>query len=166
MIRQVRQFIIPAAFSILPVQMDSIAAKAMLIAIGLQESKLTHRRQVEGPAKGLWQNEPNSIIALRTNSRTKAHVENVLSSLMYSTKLDAHQIYDICEHNDILSCSLARLLLWAIPTHLPAPGDFDQSWGQYLAAWNPGQPNRARWNLSYTMAWQEIQGASNKARRV
>ena len=35
----------------------------MLLAIGLQESRLTHRRQIGGPARGLWQFERGGGVA-------------------------------------------------------------------------------------------------------
>lgn len=37
--------------------MDSAAARCQMLAIGLQESRLQHRRQNGGPARGFWQFE-------------------------------------------------------------------------------------------------------------
>mgnify|MGYP003654981810 CR=1 FL=1 len=49
------------ALSILPDTMNSLQAQAMLIAIGLQESRFSHREQVGGPAKGYCQFEPRYL---------------------------------------------------------------------------------------------------------
>ena len=45
------------ALRILPSRMDSPEARVMLLSIGLQESRLHYRRQIGGPARGLWQFE-------------------------------------------------------------------------------------------------------------
>lgn len=52
-----RSAIIPA-FGILPVAMDTPQARVELLAIGLQESRFEHRRQMgNGSARGFWQFE-------------------------------------------------------------------------------------------------------------
>src|SRR5690606_38643231 len=52
----VEQAIWPA-YALLPSRMDSDRATVMLLAIGLQESRFEHRRQIKGPARGFWQFE-------------------------------------------------------------------------------------------------------------
>ena len=55
MIDEVHRFIVPTAFALLPPTMRSDRATAMLLAIGLQESRFLHRRQFHnGPARGFW----------------------------------------------------------------------------------------------------------------
>ena len=54
--------VVPAGMALLPKTCDSPAARAMLVAIALQESRLAHRWQVlqgggKGPARGLLQFE-------------------------------------------------------------------------------------------------------------
>ena len=58
---------INAALRILPSAMDSVQARVMLLAIGLQESRFIHRFQIvhgkpgaKGPARGFWQFELGS----------------------------------------------------------------------------------------------------------
>ncbi|MCV6902125.1 MAG: hypothetical protein NTT76_05400, partial [Achromobacter xylosoxidans] len=48
---------ISPALALLPAGMDTQAAHVMLLAIGLQESRFTHRQQIGGPARGFWQFE-------------------------------------------------------------------------------------------------------------
>jgi hypothetical protein len=65
MIHRILHYTLPAAAELLPpAMMKSPRAWAMLLAIGLQESKFLHRRQVVdakkhtfGPARGFWQFE-------------------------------------------------------------------------------------------------------------
>lgn len=47
---KIRAQAITPALALLPARMSSQAAEIMLLAIGLQESYLTHRRQIGGPA--------------------------------------------------------------------------------------------------------------------
>ena len=43
--------------ALLPDRMDTPEARVMMLAIGLQESRFVHRRQIKGPARGFWQFE-------------------------------------------------------------------------------------------------------------
>ena len=52
MIGHILAHVMPAAFSLLPPNMDSREARVMLLAIGMQESRFKHRKQIGGPAKG------------------------------------------------------------------------------------------------------------------
>ena len=45
-IAYVRQTILPAVLGMLPAKMDSPEARAMLLTIGLQESRFEHRVQI------------------------------------------------------------------------------------------------------------------------
>lgn len=54
---EVRDNLIPAAARLLPGVAFTPEAKVMLLAIGLQESRFEHRRQIKGPARGFWQFE-------------------------------------------------------------------------------------------------------------
>lgn len=56
--REVRNGPVAEALLLLPAKMTSPQAELMLLAIGLQESELKHRRQHgNGPARSLWQAE-------------------------------------------------------------------------------------------------------------
>ena len=57
MLRDMLRDVIGPALSRLPARMDSLAVRVLLLAIGLQESRMTYRRQLGGPARGLWQAE-------------------------------------------------------------------------------------------------------------
>ncbi|HSH49486.1 MAG TPA: hypothetical protein VK991_12950 [Halomonas sp.] len=135
----------------LPAEMLSDEAVVMLLAIGYQESGFSHRRQVRGPARGFWQFEQGGGVAgvLRHNA-TMDIAANVCADLHYDP--DAHVVYNALADNDILAACFARLLLWTLPHPLPAIGDADTAWTQYLECWRPGKPHPKQWGKSYARA--------------
>ncbi len=57
MLDQIMDDALRPAMALLPARMNTPAADCMLLAIGLQESRFVHRRQIGGPARGFWQFE-------------------------------------------------------------------------------------------------------------
>jgi hypothetical protein len=147
-------FVVLPGLKLLPDSMDTPAARAMLLAIGLQESRFEHRRQEGGPARGFFQFELGGGVAgVLQHHSSKGIAMDALKRLQYG--LNAREAYEAIEHNDLLAAAFARLLLWTLPVRLPGPNDYDHSWGQYLAAWRPGRPHRETWNTFYWQAWSE-----------
>lgn len=142
------------ACALLPSGMNSARAQAMLIAIAMQESRFEHRRQVGGPARGFWQFEFAGVRGVQRHSTTREHISSVLRVLCY--ELEPQMSYVAIEHNDILACVYARLLLWTLPAPLPAQDEPDIAWGQYLDAWRPGRPRRETWSANYARAWKAV----------
>ena len=56
-LEQVMRDAVRPALALLPAAMNTPQARCMLLAIGLQESRFVHRRQIGGPARGFWQFE-------------------------------------------------------------------------------------------------------------
>ena len=140
---------------LLPANMDSPPARAMLIAIALQESRMIHRRQIGGPARGYWQFEQGGgVRGVLTHPVSKTHIQTVLSELDYAYDSDAGECYIAIEHNDILAAAFARLLLYTLPDALPARNAPGTAWSQYLKAWRPGKPHRDTWDAFYEQAWE------------
>lgn len=159
MIDHVARFIIPAAFSLLPEVMRSQSAKAELLAIGLQESRFLHRRQLEGgPARGLWQFERGGgVRGVATHPKTEKILESVLRELRYESIVgDSRAMHYAIEDNDVLACVFARLLLWTVPGRLPGPTEHEAGWAQYLEGWRPGAPHPATWKAFYKEAWDRV----------
>jgi hypothetical protein len=152
----VRDAVIPTAFLILPTEMASVEAKAMLLAIGLQESGFLYRRQMAGgPARGFWQFEIGGVKAVLGHVQSKVQARRALSIMRYDTE-DPIASYAALEHNDILAAIFARLLLWTHPKPLPKRGEAEQAWDYYLDTWRPGKPKRERWEECYRSAWSVI----------
>lgn len=164
--------VIDPALALLPARMDSPEARAMLVAIALQESGLTARVQLleawepwwasrpgpaSGPARGLWQFELGGGVAgVLGHSASQPFALPILDELLYPA--DAHIIHEALAHNDVLACVFARLLLYTLPRPLPQRGDEAESWRQYMSAWRPGKPHPSTWSANYTMAWQAVDG--------
>src|SRR3990167_1272781 len=143
----------PAALSLLPPHMDSPAARSMLLAIGLQESRFEHRFQIGGPAHGFWQSEygGGAWTGVLTHAATSKISRDLLKAMAYGEP-DIGDYKGIA-HNDILACALARLLLWTHPKPLPGRGDAVYAWTYYRDTWRPGKPHWLTWTDFYTQAW-------------
>lgn len=141
--------------AVLPAGMDTRPARAMLLAIGLQESRFVHRRQIRGPARGWWQFETGGVHGVLDHPASRQHAQRVCDALGYAD-VERGALHAAIEHNDALACAFARLLLWRLPEPLPAAGDADDGWDQYLTTWRPGKPHRQTWDAFFDGAWESI----------
>lgn len=156
MIDHVLAYTLPAAYALLPQGMRSQEATALLLAIGLQESRFTHRRQVNGPARSFWQFEIGGLRGVLHHQASRPALLEVLASLRYPPDRDPALTFVAIEHNDTLAACCARCLLWTLPGPLPGPGEPAEGWRQYLEAWRPGRPVHETWYGHYTMAWSAV----------
>lgn len=153
MIDHVVRFTLPAAFSLLPPAMDAQAARALLLAIALQESRCCHRRQIGGPARGLWQFERGGgVRGVLTHHASKAHAHDAMRALQYHD-VSMDTAFAAIEHNDTLAAVFARLLLWTLPEGLPSATEPGEGWRCYVRAWRPGKPHPDSWDRFYAEAW-------------
>ncbi len=156
----VRDFILPG-LSFLPVEMNTPAARAMLFAIGMQESRFEYRRQNlspygYGPARGFWQFEKGGISGVMLHNASREHIVNVCKDLVIYIESDFSTVYEAIAYNDPLACCFARLLLWTLPGDLPEMNEPQKGWDQYLAAWRPGKPHPESWKSYFNTAWMSI----------
>lgn len=153
-------YILPAAYRVLPVPMQSARASAMLIAIGLQETKFLARRQYRnGPARGFWQfEERGALWGVVKHPASREHVINVLRNLRYGATMAKNLplFHDVLSHNDVLACALARLLLWTDSKPIPDRGEPNTAWAMYMRTWNPGKPHRETWDAYFSEAWDRV----------
>lgn len=150
MIELIRSVVIPAAFTMLPAAMSSPEAVRMLLAIGWQESRFLHRRQLGGPARGFWQFETSGVRGVLAHPESKKPVRDALMLLRYPYEPTPHGCHAAIEHNDLLACVFARLYLWTLPD--PLPHTADAAWRQYLAVWRPGKPHPDSWGEAWRTA--------------
>jgi len=143
------------AMDLLPPQMDTADARAFLIAIALQESRLIHRRQIGGPARGYFQFELAGVDGVLTHHRSGDVAMRLCLELDIGPT--APLVYEAIEFNDVLACGFARLLIWTIPAPLPKRTNFAESYAQYLAGWRPGRPRPATWENYFLDAWTQVQ---------
>lgn len=143
------------ALRLLPEKMNSPSAISMILAVGLQESRFQHRKQIGGPARGYLQFEQGGgVRGVLTHPASKPHIQTVLTALDYDPKSDAEACYAAIEHNDILAAAFGRLLLWTHPKPLPARSDPTGAFAYYLATWRPGRPYPATFPDFYREAWE------------
>lgn len=153
----VAKFIVPAALSMLPKRLDTPEARAMLLAIGLQESAFLARRQITSkpgyaPARGFWQFEiAGGTAEVLTNARTKPLCEAALQQQRYPPAAVA--CWEAFEHNDVLACVFARLFLLTCPIANPGPNDPEIGWHIYETTWKPGAPRPDDWPENFARAW-------------
>jgi len=140
------------ALWLLSSKLDTPAARALIIAIVLQESELTSRRQAAGgPARGYAQFEKTGIKAVLNHKVAGAHLRTLCGWLDLEPTADA--LHTAIEFHDVLAVGLSRLLLLTLPYPLPRRGQKDIGWRQYLACWNPGKPRRETWAANFARGW-------------
>ena len=156
---------IRGGFQLLPPAMDTPAARAMVLTVCLQESKLMFRRQVGGPAKGYAQFEQGGGVAgVLNHPSVSNYAKEVCAALNVAPAAVA--VYAALEQNDSLTAAFARLLLWTLPEVLPSKSDPALGWSQYIAAWRPGKPHRETWDAYFRQAWACVEKASDLNRTV
>jgi hypothetical protein len=151
--------VIAPGLALMPDQMDSPEARALLLAIAGQESNWSMRAQIGGPAHGFFQCERNGVLAVLQNDATRHHAEAVASMLSIAP-CTADALYAAVQWNDPMACCIARLLLWADPHPLPALGDQEGAWETYLRCWRPGKPDPSRWPSCHVAAFRAVRPAA------
>ena len=141
----INRWILPAAFSLLPAEYDTPAARRLMIAIALQESRFKARRQMgQGPARSFWQFERIGVEGLLVKvdkAKTASRLADICNAMGVRPVVD--DIHAAIEHNDILAACCARLLIF---THQnPIPTDRDLAWAYYLKLWRPGKAKPESW---------------------
>lgn len=145
------EYAINPAMALLPPKMTSDKATVMLLAIGLQESRLTHRKQIGGPAKSLLQFESGGgVKGVMTHSASSAAAQSLCQAL--AVPFDRASIFQAMEFNDVLAFGLGRLLLYTDPKALPEIGDAQAAWDLYQRVWRPGRPHPETWAAFYDIA--------------
>ncbi len=150
------------ALAWLPQHMNSPQARVMLLTIGLQESRFEHRRQMgNGPARSFWQFERGTkasrggVWGIYLHPQSRDLLRDACRS--HGVPFDPLSIWQAIEHNDVLACICARLLLWTDALKLPALGDVAGAWELYAErAWRPGKPHPETWPGYYAQALAEV----------
>ncbi len=147
------ELLLDDTFAIIGEHFDTPASRAMLWAIGRQESRFVHRRQVGGPARGFWQFEKGGgVKGVLTHPASKKHAAALCKER--GVEATAAAVYPALEKDDILAAGFARLLLFTDPAPLPAPkaGNAQTAWAYYLRNWRPGKPHRHTWDTFWKEA--------------
>ena len=147
--------VMPVASTLLPAKMSSPKAWALVMAIGRQESRFKHRKQLpNGPARGWWQFETGGVKGVLGHVASEDSALEVLSSLGYVSNVAG--LHLAVEHNDVLAMCFARLLLWTDPRKLPDLTEPDKAWAIYLNTWRPGKPHPDTWPTCFAAGWADL----------
>lgn len=139
-------------------------AELVLLAIALQESGLRTRVQRVKkmpapdakwqPARGLWQFELIGVEGVLRHAASGRHADALCAKR--GVVAAKYPVQAALERDDVLAAGFARLLLFTLPQALPAIGDVDRAWDQYVSAWRPGKPHRDRWTANYARAREAL----------
>lgn len=148
-----RSIIYPTYRLLLPGLFNTREATVMLLAIGQQESRFEHRRQVGGPARGFWQfEEGGGVAGVLRHGSSHLYARAVCQLRCLLVPPTPHDVYLQLEHDDLLACAFARLLLLTDPRPLPMVGDVKEAWAYYERNWRPGKPHPEMWAARYKRA--------------
>lgn len=151
------------ALAALPPRFYSPGSLQMMLAIGLQESKLIHRWQVlngggKGPARSQWQMEQGGgVKGVLTHDATKDLAAQACAR--HGVAPTAAAVWGELEHDDVLAATFTRLLLWTDPRPLPTPDDTEGGWTYYERNWRPGKPHPATWPAHWVRARRFVFGS-------
>lgn len=137
----------------------SAHAARFLLAIALQESNLSARRQVvasgaeAGPAASFWQFEQGgAATGVLTHHAVAAKMKAVCEA--FNVLPTPAGLWEAMRYQDIVAACAARLLIYTLPGALPTTAD--QAWQQYLSAWRPGKPKPDKWAAYWKMAGETV----------
>lgn len=129
----------------------------MLLAIGLQESRFVHCRQIGEPARGFWQFERGGgAHGVLTHPASRDHAYRLCGGRGVDPVAAA--VYPALEHDDVLAAGFARLLMWTDANRLPAIGDAQGGWNLYARTWWPGKPHSQTWAALHAQAVAVVGG--------
>ena len=136
---------------------DSDEARVMMLAIGLQESRFEHRRQMNsGPAMGFWQFERGGgVRGVLRHATSKAKAAKLCQAR--NTMDMEMQAWQGLQYDDVLAAGFARLLLLTDPRALPDVTDTVGAWDYYIRNWRPGKPHIETWAKCHRQAREVLQ---------
>ena len=105
MIDQILSDVLPSAYALLPPPMQSDELSALLIAIGLQQSRFMKRRpETASACRGFWFLEPKHLAEIFRYSVARGPLVQAAHRLRYSVlMMDRAEVLQAVEHNDTLS---------------------------------------------------------------
>lgn len=142
------------AFALLPTKWDSHWGRVTHAAIGYQETKYLHRRQVvkvdgvlkeAGPACGYWQFEKGRTSGVGGVMNFGGLVSSKAMQIcdIRGVPFDREQIWFALSQDDVLAAAFARLLMYTDAA--PLPTTQEAGWAMYARTWRPGKPHSETW---------------------
>lgn len=147
------------AFTLLPSKWDTPQARVLHAAIGYQETKYLHRRQVievdgrlveRGPACGYWQFEKGGAVKGLMNFGGLVTSKAMQVCNVRGVPWRRDDVWIALSQDDVLAAAFARLLMYTDPHSLPVTQA--DAWDFYLRTWRPGKPHPEDWPKSWAFA--------------
>lgn len=141
--------VIEPGLALLPISMDTKAARVLLLTFGLQESRFEHRDQLEkngkntvlGPALSYFQFErAGGVLGVLQHPASRKYAQQICDAR--GVPADSRSAWERMATDDALGCAFARLLIWTDPLALPSESDSESAWRLYLRTWRPGAYTR------------------------
>lgn len=144
----------------LPDHLNTVEAEAMLLAIGMQETKFELSNCVNSDRMGFFRVSTRDIIKLITIDWT--------SKLLLDIANGANKFINELVLEDAHFCALcARLMLSITGESLPnLNSDPSESWNLYLKTWKPDNPKRETWDAYWMHALYCVRNNSMKNEHV
>lgn len=134
MIQELRDLI---RTTLTPLGLYSPAAEELLVATCAQESALgKFRRQVGGPALGIFQMEPDTFNDIQLNYLRYHHALALQVCALGNDGMDHMPFADELVTNDELAIAMARIQYLRAPDPLPAATDLAGLWKIYKKVYN------------------------------
>lgn len=160
--RLLKTAIIPALAELEPFGIkDSPEARRFMLAISMQESGLTHRRQVSsggqelGAAAGFFQFEMGGgCKGVLAHPLTGPIMHDLCSA--FNIVPEPLPLWEAIRYQDIMASVCARLLIRTLPDSLPLTAE--DGWKQYVNAWRPGKPRPESWQANWATADAVVKG--------
>lgn len=101
----------------------SPAAEELLLGTALQESDLTHRHQMNGPAAGLFQMEPRTFESVKSYiGRSHRPLAGLIQAQLASSEFKGID-FSILAEDDNIACIFARMFYYRFLEPIPSCGD-------------------------------------------
>ena len=149
----VNQVIVPALTAL---ELDTPAARELLLGTALQESGLRNIQQDGGPALGYFQMEPQTHDDLWASYLTfrQSLAAKVKSLLPDGTGPSADQLISCPQY----AVAMARILYLRVPQAMPDAGDLDAQAAYYKQWYNT--PGGAATTAEYVANWNAAMGTA------
>ncbi len=146
---------------------DRVLAANLLVGTAYIESKFVYRRQLGGgPAKGLWQMEPNTAKWLaREYLQSRLDLAQTVTLILSSSfpvcredlfgAVNTDRLMFGIEHNDLLACVFARLKYLSIPDAIP---DTIKGLAKYWKMYYNGAGDNGLQEEDFVEGWYELFG--------
>lgn len=175
MIEHLLRFAFPAAYALLPPALESKAATVLVLAIGIQRTGLSERRQrgtASNRARSFWSFDHGETLRVGATGGLAAVLmhpvsgpllKKVLAALQYPvdpTQEVLRVLMMAIEHNDVLAVACAILALQTLTESLAPLGDAAGAYRNFAEAWQPGRMLATDWQANYDTAYKAVTALS------